>query len=76
MAKILWIEDGAYADLQELVVPIYIQGRHDLTIALDASEGCGHLLQTQFDAVIVGRRIPPGNDRGWIELCNKKEKIK
>jgi hypothetical protein len=57
--------------------PVYTNGRYDLVIALDASDGVHRVLETEFDAVVVDIRIEPGNDPDWISLWNQlgKDKI-
>lgn len=71
--KVLWIEDGALADLAELVGPVYKDGQFDLTLALDATEGLRCLLSSKYDVVIVDIRIPPGDAEDWIRLYQKRE---
>jgi hypothetical protein len=66
--KVLWIEDGALADLQDLLGPVYVDGRYDLTLALDATDGITQLFNNEFAAVIVDIRIPPGHDKEWKAL--------
>lgn len=68
MEKVLWIEDNALADLQELLGPIYMDGTYQLTLASDASEAINHLWQAEFVAVIVDIRIPPGRYDKWKKL--------
>lgn len=76
MFKVLWIEDSAFLDLEELSVPVYMSGKYDLTIALDASEGHRNLIEKEFDVVVVDLRIPPGEKKEWIELYTNSQKNK
>ncbi len=69
--KVLWIEDGARADFQNMLGPIYVKGEYDLVVALDATTAIAHLKKTEFDVVIVDIRIPPGEDQRCRELYKK-----
>ena len=69
--KVLWIEDGARADFQNMLGPVYVHGEYDLVVALDATTGIAHLRRTEFDVVIVDIRIPPGEDRNWRDLYKR-----
>jgi len=71
--KILWIEDSAFIDLQQLSGPVYASGQYDLVMAVNASEGIQQILQTPFEAVVVDIRIPPGNDKDWINIYFQAE---
>ena len=66
--KILWIEDGAFVDVQNLTGPVYVSGKYDLVVALDASEGFRQLRHTEFDSIVVDIRISPGDDPKWKDL--------
>ena len=70
-AKVLWIEDGAFVEVSALAAPVYMSARYDLMIAEDASGGIRKLKETEFEAVIVDIRIPPGNDEDWIRLSKQ-----
>jgi CheY-like chemotaxis protein len=74
--KVLWIEDGAYGDLPDLIGPVVVEGSYDLDIALDATEGVRKILRTEYDCVIVDIRLPPGEDRRWIDIYNHPRKNK
>jgi hypothetical protein len=69
--KVLWIEDFALIDLQNWPAAVYVTGRHDLQIALDASDALRHLKKSEYDAVVVDIQIPPGNDDAWKKLYNQ-----
>ena len=62
--KVLWVEDGAFAEMQKMSAPIYVSGKYDLVIAIDATEGLQQLRQKakQFETIIVDIRLPPGTD--------------
>lgn len=64
--KVLWVEDSAISDLRFLLMPVYMAGAYDVTIALDVSEAVARIWSDEFDAVIVDIRLPPGNDPRWI----------
>jgi len=66
--RVLWIEDSAYNENTILAAPVHLTGKYDLSVALSASEGTNALRKTIFDAVIVDIRIPPGNDKRWIDI--------
>lgn len=73
--KILWIEDGAFAEMSLMAAAVYVDGRYDFTIATNATEGIRQIMDNQFAAVIVDIRLPPGNDRNWIEIFNSRRGI-
>lgn len=68
LKKVLWIEDGAEQELFNMLSPIYISGKYDLSIARDATEAVEKLRTGSFSAVIVDIRLPPGRDRQWVEV--------
>ncbi|MGA9771611.1 MAG: hypothetical protein WBV94_21450 [Blastocatellia bacterium] len=68
--RALWIEDNALFDLQHVLGPIYMDGRYDLVIAENASDGIQLIMQQEFDAVIVDIRLPPGGNQDWVTLYN------
>lgn len=74
--KVLWVEDGAFAELSQLAVPLYTTGDYNLVIAEDASEGFRQLMGKEFDAVIMDIRLPPGNDPYFLDLYYKRNKSK
>jgi DNA-binding NarL/FixJ family response regulator len=70
---VLWLEDTATYDLQEMAAFVRTDGRFELVIADNATDGVAAVLQREFDAVVVDIRIPPGDDRRWIQLFEKHE---
>jgi hypothetical protein len=66
-SKVLWIEDDADNDLYNLTSPVYIDGRYQLDIAINASEAYYYLNSRVYEIVIVDIRIPPGMDPDWRE---------
>lgn len=68
--KVLWIEDGAFAELSQMSAPLYVSGKYDLTIAIDATEGLQHLQRKdkRFETIIVDIRLPPGTDPTFVQL--------
>ena len=66
--KFLWIEDNATNDLVELLSPIYMDGRFTPVIATTVAEGIYRMNESEYAAVIVDIRLPPGNDREWEAL--------
>lgn len=69
--RVLWIEDGAFLEASPLSAPLTTDGKYDLTVALNATDGEKQLLSNEFDVVIVDIRIPPGNDPKWIKKYNE-----
>jgi CheY-like chemotaxis protein len=69
--KVLWIEDGARADFQQMLGPVYARREFELIVALNASDAITHLKRTPFDVVIVDIRIPPGEAEEWRELHHR-----
>ena len=74
--RVLWIEDGAYGDLPEVIGPVVVDGGYDLDIALDATDGVERILANEYDCVIVDIRLPPGMDKKWINIHNNPKKYK
>lgn len=66
--RVLWIEDNAYTENTALAAPVHLSGTYDLTIALNATQGVAHLVDEEFDAVIIDIRIPPGDDDRWAAI--------
>ncbi|HET9768206.1 MAG TPA: hypothetical protein VFS60_15235 [Thermoanaerobaculia bacterium] len=71
LKKILWVEDGAEAELFNMLAPIYVTGLYDLTIAANATEAVERLEASEFAAVIVDIRLPPGRDPQWVDIYGK-----
>jgi hypothetical protein len=74
--RVLWIEDSARLELRHLAGPIYISGKYDFYLAEDVTVATDHLLNEEFDAVIVDIRLPPGTNRVWRELYYQKDSDK
>lgn len=70
--RVLWVEDGALIDLPELVGPVYVSGRYDLSIALNATDGAARIVSTEYDVVVVDIRLPPGTDPRWVQLFKNR----
>lgn len=72
--KVLWIEDGAFAEMKIMSSPIYVSAKYDLVIAIDATEGLKYLRQSdkQFETIIVDIRLPPGNEQAFLQLFKEK----
>jgi hypothetical protein len=70
---VLWLEDTATYDLQEMASFVRTDGRFELVIADNASGGVAAVLQREFDAVVVDIRIPPGDDPRWLDLFEKHD---
>lgn len=71
--KVLWIEDGALGDLDELLGPVNIEGDYDLQIAEDATQAIGDIMREEYKAVIVDIRLQPGDDPQWVKIYNSIE---
>jgi hypothetical protein len=67
--KVLWVEDGAFAEMNWMSAPLYVSGKYDLVIAVDATDGLRQLMQKEkeFQTVIVDIRLPPGNDPEFLQ---------
>ncbi len=74
--KVLWVEDDARFGLAQLAGPVYVHGGYDLVVANDISTAIARLSRERFDAIIVDIRLPPGEDRAWIELYSKEGRNK
>lgn len=66
--KILWVEDSARFELASVLGPIYASHRYDLTLADNASSAAEYLRRRRYDAIIVDIRLPPGQDRYWLNI--------
>lgn len=76
--KVLWVEDGAFAEMGRMSSPLYVSGKYDLVIAVDATDGLQQLMQKEkeFQTVIVDIRLPPGNDPEFLRHYNAKGESK
>jgi hypothetical protein len=74
--KVLWIEDSARYELSELTGPVYASRKYVLNLAEDATTATYHLLNSQFDVLIVDMRIPPGDNPVWQKIYQKGGKDK
>lgn len=75
-SRVLWVEDDARFGLAQLAGPVYVHGGYDLVVASDVSTAIARLSRENFDAVIVDIRLPPGEDRAWIELYGRERRNK
>lgn len=66
--KVLWVEDGAMADLPELAVPVMMDGNYELIVAEDISDAIYKLGQNEYDVIIVDIRMDPGELHEWWQL--------
>ena len=74
--NVLWIEDGAFTEVEHMSAPLYVSGKYDLVIAENATEGLQALMRTdkKFDTIILDIRLPPGEDEKFLTLYkNRKE---
>ncbi len=71
--KVLWIEDAAWVDYQDLIIPIKSAGYY-LSIAPDATEGLNAIRAEEFSAVIFDIRLPPGSDYLLNTLYSARER--
>lgn len=69
--KLLWIEDGALADLSSFLGPLYVSGRFHIVIAFNASDAVNFIVNENFDAVIIDIRIPPGEKKEWLDIYSE-----
>jgi len=68
MANVLWIEDGAQFELAHLAGPVYIDGRFNVHVAANVTDGLQLLYRREYDAIILDIRLPPGEDKVWDVL--------
>lgn len=66
--SVLWIDDGAIADLTELTGPVYASGRYSMKVVTNISDAILELHRTTFNVVIVDIRLPPGENAKWKAL--------
>jgi len=71
--RVLWIEDSARFELNNLTGPIYFYGKYDFQQAENVTSAIEFLKVKEYDALIVDIRLPPGNDPYWRELYRKAE---
>ena len=69
--KILWVEDGAFIEVSSFTGPLFTSAKYDLDVALNVTDAIRKIKETEFDAVIVDIRIPPGLDRAWENLYSE-----
>jgi hypothetical protein len=76
--NVLWVEDGAFAEMSQMSAPIYVSGKYDLVIAENATEGLRELMQKdkEFDTIIVDIRLPPGDDEDFLKLYYNRNENK
>ncbi len=72
--RVLWIEDSARFELNNLTGPIYFYGKYDFQQAENVTSAIEFLKVKEYDALIVDIRLPPGNDPYWRELYQKAER--
>lgn len=70
--KVLWVEDNAFSDLDNMSGPVYNAVKYELITATNATDGLRHLQSKEkpFDAIIVDIRLPPGTDEEFVERFN------
>lgn len=66
--KVLWIEDDAFNELGMLATPVHLTGEFELDYAVSATEAVDRLQLCEYDAIVVDVRIPPGDDRRWVDI--------
>lgn len=71
LTKVLWIEDSARFELNNLMGPVLYDERYDFHLAEDVTSAIEYLLLRDFDVLIVDIRLPPGSDEFWNEHYEK-----
>jgi len=66
--RVLWIEDSARFELNNLTGPIYFYGNYDFQQVEDVTTAVNFLMAKSFDVLIVDIRLPPGTDPYWKDL--------
>ncbi|MCK5058605.1 MAG: hypothetical protein KAT34_18265 [Candidatus Aminicenantes bacterium] len=69
--KVLWIEDGAFVEVATFAGAVLTSMKYDLEVSIDISDALGKIRTTEYDAVIVDIRIPPGNNMEWKKIYNQ-----
>jgi len=59
--KVLWIEDGLFAEVRPFLGPLINSLRFDLHYAFNAFEGQKKMKKEHFDAIVFDIRIPPSD---------------
>lgn len=73
--QVLWIEDEALYQLNELLGPVlYRHRQYHLDLAVNASEAQQKLCESNnnYDVIIVDMRIPPGEAPTWKDIYRKQ----
>lgn len=65
--RVLWVEDSARFELNNLTGPIYFYGNYDFQQVEDVTTAVNFLMAKPFDVLIVDVRLPPGTDPYWRE---------
>lgn len=70
--RVLWVEDNAFTDLDNMSGPVYNAVKYELVTAISATEGLRQLQDDKkpFDVIIVDIRLPPGTDEEFVGLFN------
>ncbi len=63
--RVLWVEDSARLELNNLLGPVLLCGRYEFSLAEDLTKAVRLLELEQFEALIVDIRLPPGTDPAW-----------
>lgn len=69
--NVLWIEDGAFVEIPTFAGPVTITRKYHLRVAMDVSDAVKQIQSTEFEAVIVDIRLPPGINPDWENFYNK-----
>jgi len=71
--RVLWIEDEARYQLNELMGAVLYRREYGLNLAENASEAMQILTgEVQYNVIIVDMRIPPGEHDTWKAIYQKQ----
>lgn len=68
MYHVLWVEDDALFDLNDLATAVSSSLRYKLKTAPNVTEALTLIQAREFDVIIVDVRLPPGQDDEWKKL--------
>lgn len=72
--RVLWIEDGAFVEVSRLPGPVYTSMMYDFEVATNVTDGIQKIKSTEYHAIIVDIRIPPGIEENWDSLYQKSKR--
>lgn len=74
IVKVLWIDDGAKAELSPLAIPVLLNQNYEINIANNLSEAFELVRCNEFDIAVVDIRIPMGDNSDLINIYQNYER--